>query len=153
MPHPLPQLSKDEVSRLLAVHFPQVNAGGKLIVLEAIEPMSATVRMVGQDSILRPGGTISGPAMVLLADVGIYVAILGTLGEAALQAVTSGLSINFLARPEPRDLIANVRLLKTGRRLTFGEVEIHTDSRERAMVAHATATYAMPSDKRYNDTT
>ena len=140
---PLP-LSIGAVEHLLATHFPQVNADGKLIVVEHVAPMAARLRMVGQDKILRPGGTISGPAMVLLADVGVYVAILATLGETALQAVTSGLSINFLSRPEPRDLIGHVRLLKVGRRLTFAEVEIFSDGGE-ALVAHATATYAMPS--------
>jgi len=136
-------LSREQVSDLLETHFPQVNADGKLIVVEAIANRCATVRMIGADRILRPGGTVSGPAMVLLADVGLYVAILATRGEAALQAVTSGLTINFLSRPALKDLVAQIRLIKVGRRLAVGEVEIYSDGEEE-MVAHATATYVLP---------
>lgn len=143
MSQPMPTLTIEAVEQLLATHFPQVNADGKLIVVEDVAPMTARLRMVGQDRILRPGGTVSGPAMMMLADVGVYVAILATMGEAALQAVTSSISMNYLARPEPRDLIGNVRLLKAGKRMTFAEVEIYSDGSDR-MVAHATATYAMP---------
>jgi acyl-coenzyme A thioesterase PaaI-like protein len=96
----------------------------------------------GED-MLRPGGTVSGPAMFTLADVGIYIAILGVHGATALEAVTSNLAISFLSRPAPCDLIARVRLLKSGSRLCFGEVALYSDGKPE-MVAHATATYVMP---------
>src|SRR5262249_51285863 len=64
----------------------------------------------------RPGGTISGAAMFMLADFAVYVAIIAALGEIGLQAVTTNLNINFLAKPKPRDLIAEVRLIRLGRR-------------------------------------
>ena len=141
-----PVLSVAEITQLVAQHFPQLGPPGKRIVIEAAGPGTARVRMRASDDMLRPGGTVSGPAMFTLADVAIYIAILGIRGAAALDAVTSNLSISFLARPEPRDLVANVRLLKTGKRLAFGEVEIYSVGKA-DMVAHATATYALPSPR------
>ena len=81
--------------------------------------------------------------MFQLADVALYVAILATLGEAATQAVTTNLNINFLSRPSQGDLIAEVELVKVGKKLVIGEVELYSDGGD-AMVAHAIATYAMP---------
>ena len=70
---------------------------------------------------LRPGGTVSGPAMMALADLALYVAMLAQIGPVAL-AVTTNLAFNFLRKPEPRGLVAECRLLKLGRRLAVGEV-------------------------------
>lgn len=138
-----PRLSAAEVAALVDTHFPQVNAGGKLIFIDEIADRRAVVRMSGSDRIVRPGGTVSGPAMVALADVAVYAAILGQLGEDAMQAVTTNLNVNFLVRPEPRDVMAHVRLIKIGRRLVVAEVELYSDGIEE-MVAHVTATYALP---------
>ena len=49
-------------------------------------------------SSLRPGGTISGPHMMLLADVCMYAVVLVHIGEVKL-AVTTNLNINFLRKP------------------------------------------------------
>ena len=68
---------------------------------------------------------------------------MAALGEGGLDAVTTNMNINFLAKPEPRDLVARVHLIRLGRRLAVGEVEIHSDG-VADMVAHAIATYALP---------
>lgn len=81
--------------------------------------------------------------MVMLADVAVYVAILATLGDDALQAVTTSLNVNFLKRPAPGELVAEAKLLKVGRRLVVGEVAI-SDADEITLLAHTTATYALP---------
>jgi uncharacterized protein (TIGR00369 family) len=91
---------------------------------------------------IRPGGTISGPAMFTLADMAIYVALIATNGASAIPAVTANLNINFLARPEPRNLIAEARVIRLGRRLTYAEVYIAMEGAD-GLVAHATGTYAM----------
>ena len=139
-----PCYTVDQVTALVDEHFPQVLAGGKIIFVEEVGPDSALVRMAADERTVRPGGTISGPAMFMLADVAVYVAILGARGAAALQAVTTNLSMNFLRRPPQRDLLARVRLLKVGRRLAIGEVEIMSAD-DAELVAHAVATYAMPA--------
>jgi uncharacterized protein (TIGR00369 family) len=81
--------------------------------------------------------------MFQLADLALYVAILATSGEAATQAVTTNLNINFLSRPSLGDLIAEVELVKVGKKLVIGEVEMYSDGND-TMVAHAIATYALP---------
>lgn len=138
----------DEVSALMTQHFPQVGEGGKLILIDSIDNKSARLRLPESVEHLRPGGTVSGPAMVMLADVAVYVAILATLGAPALQAVTTSLNVNFLKRPAPGELIADAKLLKVGRRLVVGEVAI-TDASGETLLAHTTATYALP-DKSSN---
>ncbi len=102
----------------------------------------ATVRAPYDSKFLRPGGTISGPVIMGLADFAIYAAVLSQVGLQS-QAVTTNLNINFLRRPRPKDLVATARILKCGRRLAVGDIFIRVDG-EDDPVAHATATYALP---------
>jgi acyl-coenzyme A thioesterase PaaI-like protein len=81
--------------------------------------------------------------MFLLADVAIWVAIIGKLGAYAVGSVTTNLNINFLRKPEPGDLIAETRLFKVGKRLAIGEALIYAEGGGEP-VAHATATYSIP---------
>jgi uncharacterized protein (TIGR00369 family) len=126
--------------------FPQIHAGGRTMLIEEVHHAGARVRMAADPRHTRPGGTISGPAMFALADFSVYVAIIASLGEPGFDAVTSSLHINFLARPAPNDMTAHaklIRLIRLGRRSAVGEVELFSE-RLPAMVAHATATYALP---------
>jgi len=91
---------------------------------------------------LRPGGTISGPSMFALCDLALYVAILHEIGRVKL-AVTTSVTINFLRKPEPKDLIGRARLMKLGKRLAVGEVALFSEGSDE-MVAHATGTYSIP---------
>ncbi|KZZ13269.1 hypothetical protein A3749_26500, partial [Oleiphilus sp. HI0078] len=91
---------------------------------------------------IRPGGTVSGPVMMTAGDTAMYAAILGSLGEVAM-AVTSNLNINFLQRPEQRDLIAEGKILKLGKRIAFCEVSIRSEGAE-DVVAHVTGSYSLP---------
>jgi acyl-coenzyme A thioesterase PaaI-like protein len=81
--------------------------------------------------------------MFSLADFSVYVAVIATVGERGIDAVTSNLNINFLAKPEPADMTADVKLIRLGRRLAVGEVELYSEGGS-DMVAHAIATYALP---------
>jgi len=132
------------IEALIDARFPQIHADGRLFAIEEIAPRGARVRMTIRDRHIRSGGTVSGPSMFTLADFSVYIAIIGALGEAGIDAVTTNLNINFLAKPEPRDLVSAVRLIRLGRRLVVGEAEIYSDSVP-TMVAHAIATYALPS--------
>lgn len=100
------------------------------------------MRMPFDDGHLRPGGTVSGPVMLALADVAVYALVLGLIGPVEL-AVTTSLTANFLRRPPARDLIAEARILKLGKRLAVGEVLIHSDGEDEP-VCHVTATYSIP---------
>ena len=100
------------------------------------------VRLNVEDRHLRPGGTVSGPSMMALADYALYAAILANIGPVAL-AVTTSLSFNFLRKPGAHGLVAECRLLKLGRRLAVGEVAI-TAVGSPDLVCHATGTYSIP---------
>ena len=103
------------------------------------------MRMQAGPRHIRPGGTLSGPTMMSLADVALYVAILAHIGPVGL-AVTTNLTFNFLRKPEPRDLIAECQLLKLGARLAVGEVSLFSDGVAEP-VCHATGTYSIPPRK------
>ena len=137
-------MSLAQIEQLLDQQFPQIHLGGRVFYIEAADHRHARVRMAAHDKNLRPGNTLSGPSMFQLADLALYVAIIATLGEAAVQSVTTNLNINFLSRPSPADLVAEVELVKVGRRLIIGEAELYSMGVDE-MVAHAMATYAMPT--------
>lgn len=137
------RLSAEALTSLIDEHFPHVHEGSGRLVIEAAGGGMARVRMGHDARMVRPGGTVSGPMMFKLADFAVYIAILADKGVAAMQAVTTSMTMNFLSRPEPGDLVAHARLLKVGRRLAVAEVELYSDGREE-MMAHATATYALP---------
>lgn len=131
--------TRDELSAFLKTEFPQSRC-----TLEEIDADGSVVvaHPVG-DSELRPGGTVSGPVMMTLADVALYLAILARIGIVPL-AVTTNLSINFLRKPRAdRRVIARCRLMKLGKSLAVGEVWIFSEGEDEP-VAHATGTYSVP---------
>jgi uncharacterized protein (TIGR00369 family) len=142
-----------ELERFLLAEFPQGYNPQSGLTIEAAWERGCTVRQAFRAASLRPGGTISGPTMMALADFAMFVAVLSAIGPVPL-AVTINLNINFLRKPGKCDLVADARLLKLGRRLATGEVIIHPAG-EGEPVAHATSTYSIPPagrDGRYNET-
>lgn len=111
-------------------------------VIELLARGTCHVRLPYAPLMLRPGGTISGPAMMALADITLYGAVLSCIGRVEL-AVTTDLAIRFLRRPGPADLVAQGRILKLGRRLVVGEIVIMSADGQ-GTVAHATGSYAIP---------
>jgi acyl-coenzyme A thioesterase PaaI-like protein len=130
-----------ELTDFLAREFPQTKCR-----IVAVGDRSATLRHeIGNDE-LRPGGTVSGPVMMALADVALYVAILGEIGIVPL-AVTTSLSFNFLRKPAgDKALIGVCELLKLGRTLAVGEVTLYSEGLDEP-VAHAVGTYAIPPSR------
>ena len=102
----------------------------------------ARVRMPIDHAHIRAGGTVSGPAMMALGDFAVYALVMGMIGPARL-AVTTSLNVNFLRRPAPVDLLAEAAILKLGKRLAVGAVNIHSLGDDDP-VAHLTATYSIP---------
>lgn len=137
---PGPALSAPEFSDLLAEHMPAVEKAG--ITVEAMEHGAARVRMPVSAEYLRAGGTISGPTMFTLADLALYGAVLSRIGPVAL-AVTSTMTITFLRKPALKPLIAEGRIIRLGRKLAYGEVNIFSEGEDEP-VAHATGSYAIP---------
>ena len=135
-----------ELECLLGAEFPQAFHPGSGLSIEALWEGGCRVRQAFREGSLRPGGTISGPTMMALADVAMYVALLAAIGPVPL-AVTINLNINFLRKPGRCDLTAEARLLKLGKRLANGEVTLRCDGEEEP-VAHVTATYSIPPGER-----
>jgi uncharacterized protein (TIGR00369 family) len=135
-------MTRHEIEAFLDREFPQIHHGGRTYSVEAVGPLSATMRMAYHERHIRPGGSLSGPSIMALADLALYVAILAQIGPVAL-AVTTNLSFNFLRKPAQRDLIAECRLLKLGKRLAVGEVFLRSEG-ETEIACHATGTYSIP---------
>jgi uncharacterized protein (TIGR00369 family) len=140
---PAPALTADEIGELLHEVFPQAFYPGCGLTLERVDYANVRVRRQFHGDYLRPGGTISGPTMMELADFAMYVAIFSAIGRQPL-AVTTNLNINFLRKPGPADLIADAKLMKIGKRLAVGEVILYSDGSEEP-VAHVTSTYSIPT--------
>ncbi|MBI3434561.1 MAG: PaaI family thioesterase [Proteobacteria bacterium] len=138
-----PRLSIAELDRLLCAEFPQAFNTQSGLRIKEVWHGGARVERAFDGASLRPGGTISGPTIMMLADVTIYIAILATIGWVPL-AVTTNLSVNFLRKPGPGALVAECRLVKVGKRLAVGEIAIRSVGQE-DMVAHAVSTYSIPS--------
>lgn len=131
-------VTKEALEVFFAQEFPQAQ-----FTIDSVGSRSATICRRVSERDLRPGGTVSGPTLMELADTALYVAILGEIGFVAL-AVTTSLNINFLRKPAPdRNLIAQCRLIKVGKVLIVGEVALFSEG-DAEPVAHATGTYSIP---------
>jgi len=134
-------VTKAQLIEFFDNEFPQAE-----FVIEQLGDQSATIRKTINQAHLRPGGTVSGPVLMEMADAALYVTILSEMGLIAL-AVTTNLNINFLRKPSSqRDIIAKCRLIKTGKLLVIGEVSLYSDGNDEP-VAHAVGTYAIPPRK------
>jgi uncharacterized protein (TIGR00369 family) len=137
----LAKVSKTEMEAFFTEEFPQAK-----FVLESFDEDSVTVRCKVDTDDLRPGGTVSGPTMMGLADCAIYAAILREIGLVAL-AVTTSLNINFLRKPvADKDILGVCTILKLGRTLAVGEVTIYSEGDKQA-IAHSVGTYSIPPNK------
>ena len=111
--------------------------------IDRLDAAGARARVPYQDKLVRPGGTLSGPTIMALADAAMYAVVLGRLGRVEM-AVTANLNINFLSKPAPVDLLAEARILRLSRRQAVCEVGIFSAGNEDELVAHVTGTYALP---------
>jgi uncharacterized protein (TIGR00369 family) len=142
---PAAALSAEEIGELLHEVFPQAFYPGCGLSIDRVNYGDIRVRREFHEDSLRPGGTISGPTMMELADFAMYVAVFSAIGRQPL-AVTTNLNINFLRKPGHADLIADAKLLKVGKRLAVGQVTIYSDGSDEP-VAHVTSTYSIPNDR------
>jgi uncharacterized protein (TIGR00369 family) len=136
------KMSVAELEGFLRVEFPQSFGTGN-IKIESANGETCLLRQRYNDDMLRPGGTVSGPTLMALADCAMYVVLLSAIGPVGL-AVTINLNINFLRKGEAgRDVLAAARIMKLGKRLAVGEVTL-TSGVSSDPIAHATATYSIP---------
>jgi uncharacterized protein (TIGR00369 family) len=137
------KMSVAELKEFLRVEFPQSFGSGDTTI-ERADGMSCLLRQRYNEQMLRPGGTVSGPTLMALADCAMYVVLLSAIGPVGL-AVTTNLNINFLRKGQAgQDVLAEARLLKLGKRLAVGEVNLLSGTSPDP-IAHVTATYSIPN--------
>jgi uncharacterized protein (TIGR00369 family) len=141
-------MSHDRVAKLTTAELQGLVSDGVPLAaylgcrVEALDYGTARLCLPFRPELLRPGGTIGGPAMMTLADVTIWGAVLSMIGPVAL-AVTTDLTFHFLQKPPPGDLLATARTLQLGRRLAVADCTITGGVDDRPL-AHAVGTYALP---------
>jgi len=138
----MPVMTPDDLHRFLEEQFPQAPPG---IRVESVDDTTIRVRQPTHDGHLRPGNTISGPTLMAMVDCGFYLLLMARLGPVAM-AVTTSLTINFMRKPEPGDLLGEGRLLKLGKALAVGDFTIWSAA-VKDPVAHATVTYSIPPQR------
>ena len=132
-----------ELDAFLRTELPQMFNYDDLTI-EHADGQSCLLRQRFRESMLRPGGTVSGPTLMALADFAMYVVLLSAIGPVGL-AVTTNLNINFLRKGAPgQDILAAARLLKLGKRLVVGEVNL-LSGESSDPIAHVTSTYSIPN--------
>jgi uncharacterized protein (TIGR00369 family) len=136
------KLSADQLNEFLVRAFPGGDPGARALVTEVVPGRVRVVRPYDPGS-LRPGGVISGPTMMALADMAVYALVLAHIGEVPM-AVTTSLTMHFLRPAKPGELIAGATLLRLGRRIATCDVRLWTEGPDR-IAAHATVAYAIPS--------
>ncbi|MBL0216652.1 MAG: PaaI family thioesterase [Myxococcales bacterium] len=137
----MPKMTIAEIEALMDQGFPDWRSFSRITDLGE---RTLTLMMPFRKELLRAGGTISGPAMMALADTAAYFLTLAQAGPVA-SAATANLDIHFLARPDPVDVVATATMLRLGRRLSVSAVDLHAGA---DLVAHATITYALPPASR-----
>ncbi len=134
------KVSAAELAEMARENVPLM--GTLAMQVDSVLPGAVTIRVPYRDEFIRPGGTISGPVLMAVADFAMYGVVLSLIGRVDL-AVTTNFTINFLRRPPPGEVVAKARILKLGRRLAVGEVLLHVGDQE-DLVAHVTSTYSIP---------
>ncbi|NNN01878.1 MAG: PaaI family thioesterase [Acidimicrobiaceae bacterium] len=135
----MPVLSVDELQAILVAAFP----GNDVPRVESVDDHEVVMSIAVSDRHGRPGGTLSGPTMMTLADTAAWLAIMSQIGP-VLLAVTTSLHIDFLRKPQLTDLMAKTRVLKLGRKLAVVEVELWSRG-SMDVVAKAQVTYSLPT--------
>lgn len=129
-----------EVFSFIKKEFPQVFTNGQIYEITALEPDCLTLGLRAGENQLRPGGTVSGPAQMEMADLAVYCLLLAHYGDAARLSVTTSLTCSFLRKPEAGKLVCDVKMLKHGRTLSIASAAIHQGNTER-LVASMELTY------------
>ncbi len=142
MPELTPVMDGPQLRTFIEEVFPQSLDDYPSLEVTGVEPGKVCTRLQTDERHLRPGGTVSGPTLFSIADMGGYFCVLSHIGREAL-AVTTNININFMRKADPGILESEANILKLGKRLMIFEVSITQNGAEN-VIAHATGTYAIP---------
>ena len=135
------KLTGAQIEALVRAALPQAQHG--MFSVEEVRPGYARIRLPWQDWMMRPGPAISGPAQFTAADCAMFALVLSHIGP-DVMAVTSDMTMHFLNRGKPGDVVAEARLLKMGRRLTVMDVVLFSGADPGKPIAHVSGSYALP---------
>jgi uncharacterized protein (TIGR00369 family) len=136
-----PPLSAGAAQSILAEHFaPWVQA--LRLTVESVSDAEATLRLPFDPRIVRVGGTVCGQALMTAADTAMVIVLCGAHGGFRPMA-TVGQTISFMRPIAAADVLVTARVLRLGRTMAFGEIEMRAAGGP--LAAHATATYALPA--------
>jgi len=133
-------MSPEQGQAILAENFaPWVRALN--LAVTGCDDTSATLRLPFDENLVRIGGTLCGQALMSAADTAMVIAISSALGGFRPMATVSQ-NISFMRPVAGKDVLITARVLKPGKTLVFGEIEMRADGEERLAV-HATTTYVL----------
>jgi len=135
------KLSGEQLLEIYRFGFP--HADPEALIIDRLDDERLVLRHSMRAEHLRPGATLSGPTLMAMADVGTWLYVMAHIGP-VLQTVTTSLHMDFLRRPDTSDLLAEVELVKLGRRLAVAAVRLRSDGKPE-LVAHANVTYSIPA--------
>ncbi len=135
-------MDAERLATFFAQAFPAGPPGANHPDMFTVQPGRVRIALDPDAGSLRPGGIVSGPVQMGLADRAAYAVILAHIGPVAM-AVTSNLNYSFLRAVANRRFYADAALLKLGRRLATVDVRVWQDD-ERTIAGQATVTYAIP---------
>lgn len=135
-------LTAKDIEDIICAGLPAAKEQG--LTIDEVGENWAEARFAFRSSMLRPGGSISGPTIMGLADAAMFAAIMARLGRLDM-AVTQDMNIHFLRKPGQCDLIARANILKLGRRSVVLDVQVFSDGQRATPAAFVTGTYALPS--------
>ncbi len=136
-----PIMTVADLEAFIDADFPQIKEDVSGLSLRSVEPGQVVMRLSANDMHIRPGGTVSGPALFMLCDVSAYMVILAHIGPVGLT-VTTNLNINFMHKAAPGWVDCTASLMKLGSRLAVTQMAMHDHNG--ALISHATATYSIP---------
>jgi len=134
------KVSAEEMNRFFSDNFKGDRGALPDITLAKADHVIMSVPM--RERNMRPGGFISGPTQMALADHIAYAVIFTRLGITPV-ALTSNLNIDFLHPLQGETITVEGKMVKLGRTLAVIAVDIKgTDSQK--ISSRATVTYVLP---------
>ncbi len=111
------------------------------IRVEETSDTGAVLRLPYRDDLNRPGGIVSGQAMLAFADSAMVIVISAALGGYRDMA-TVDMTTSFMAAARNTDIIARGEVVKAGKRMVFAQVRLE-DGATGAPVANIWTTWTL----------
>lgn len=133
-------LTVEQANQILAQNFAPWVLDLRLTV-ESVDKGSARLLVPYSDRLVRVGGMICGQALMAIADTAMVIAVAAASGGFR-PMTTVGQTISFMRPIANADVVAEAKVLRLGKTLAFGEIDLRAAERDE-LAAHVTTTYAI----------